>query len=113
MNEYYFTRAYLAGRPGSSPGRKFKKLLAVAMNNNTSKGISYKTGFFLLIGLAFVGLAVAALVGGAILVLVTGGNTSSMKDLLNNPANAGVLRVIQTISVLISMFLPAVLAALI
>lgn len=82
-------------------------------NYNNSKGISYTSGFFLLIGLALIGLVVSSLISGVFLLSTVGGNATAMKDALNDPKNAGLIRMIQVGSVIISMMLPAYLTAFI
>lgn len=72
------------------------------MNNNNSKGVSYTSGFFILIGLSLVALFITSLL--ALLLL---GNVSAMND----PSKAGLLRFIQVVSVVLGMFFPAVLTA--
>ena len=78
------------------------------MNNNNSKGVSYTSGFFILIGLALAGIFIASIIG--LLVLnITSGNISEAA--LNDPKNAGTIRFIQALSVLMGMFLPALVTA--
>ena len=81
------------------------------MNNNNYKGVSYTAGFFILIGLALLGFVISGVISLAILSSTTGGSVSDLKDALNDPRNANILRIIQSISVLISMFLPAWIVA--
>lgn len=83
------------------------------LNYNNSKGISYTSGFFMLIGLALAGLVLSSLVSGAFLLSTVGGNATAMKDALNDPKNAGLIRIIQVGSVIFSMMLPAYLTAFI
>jgi membrane protease YdiL (CAAX protease family) len=61
----------------------------------------------MLVGLALLGFVVSGAIGAIVLVLSTGGSVEAMKEALNDPANAHLLRFIQVFSVLISMFLPA------
>ena len=72
------------------------------INNNNSKGVSYTSGFFLLIGFSLVATFIAAFIGLAML-----GSVEAMED----PSKAGLLRAIQVGSVLLGMFLPAVAVA--
>jgi membrane protease YdiL (CAAX protease family) len=72
-------------------------------NNNNSKGISWYGGCLLVIGLSMLGFVVSGIVGVA---LIKGDATA-----LTKPENAGVIRLIQTISVILSMLLPALLSA--
>jgi membrane protease YdiL (CAAX protease family) len=78
------------------------------MNNNNSKGVSYTSGFFLLIGLALMGIFVSSIIGLLVLKATSG---SISEAALNDPQNAGTLRFIQTLSVLMGMFLPALITA--
>lgn len=61
----------------------------------------------MLIGLALLGLAVS----GAISVFLLSATGKPAIEAINDPKNASMLRLIQAISVLISMFLPAVIVA--
>ncbi len=72
------------------------------MNNNNSKGVPYTSGFFILIGLSLVAIFITSLIALAIL-----GNVAAMND----PSKAGLLRFIQVASVVLGMFLPAVVTA--
>ena len=99
-------RAYLAGRIC-----KFKQLSLVESNYNNSRGVSYTAGFFMLIGLAILGLVIASVIGGGILLASAGGNAESMKDALNDPKNANMLRIIQAGSVILGMIIPALITA--
>lgn len=82
-------------------------------NYNNSKGVSYTAGFFILLGLSVLGLVVSGFIGAGILAATTGGNLAEMKDAVNDPKNADALKLIQVISVVISMFLPALITAII
>jgi membrane protease YdiL (CAAX protease family) len=78
------------------------------MNNNNSKGVSFTSGFFLLIGLALTGIFVASIIGLLVLKMTSG---TISEAALNDPNNAPTLRFIQVLSVLVGMFLPAVITA--
>lgn len=65
----------------------------------------------MLIGLALLGLVLSSLISGVFLLSTVGGNAAAMKDALSNPKNAGLIRMIQVGSVIISMMLPAYLTA--
>jgi membrane protease YdiL (CAAX protease family) len=67
----------------------------------------------MLIGLALAGLIISSLISGAFLLSTVGGNATAMKDALNDPKNAGLIRIIQVGSVIFSMMLPAYLTAFI
>ncbi len=77
-------------------------------NYNNSKGFSYGAGFFMLIGLAILGFVFSGAVGALILKLSTG---ESIQDAFKNPANANILRIVQVLSVIISMFIPTLIVA--
>jgi len=85
----------------------------VDSNYNNSKGVSYTAGFFILLGLSVLGLVVSGFIGAGILATTTGGNLAEMKDAVSDPKNADTLKLIQVISVVISMFLPALITAII
>ena len=80
-------------------------------NYNNSTGVSYTSGFFILLGLSLLGLVLSGFIGAGIIALTSGGNLSQLKDAVNDPKNADALRWIQVISVIISMFLPALITA--
>jgi membrane protease YdiL (CAAX protease family) len=74
----------------------------VDINNNNSKGVSYTSGFFILLGLAltltvFVGLVAVGILGSP--------------DAMANPKNASIIQGIQVSSVIFGMFVPAWLTA--
>ncbi|MGZ8538291.1 MAG: hypothetical protein ACXWV9_08520, partial [Flavisolibacter sp.] len=73
------------------------------MNNNNSKGVSYLTGFFMLIGISLLGFVVSGFIG---VLFLTSPETGNIKDALTDPDNASKVRLIQTISLVFSMFLP-------
>lgn len=78
------------------------------MNNNNSQGISYTAAFFLLVSLALTGM----IIGSGIALALLAGQPGGVADLtiaMKNPANAGLLRLIQSISVVLSMILPVLL----
>jgi membrane protease YdiL (CAAX protease family) len=83
----------------------------VESNYNNSRGVSYTAGFFMLIGLAILGLVISAVIGGAILLASTSGGMESMKVALNDAQNANMLRLIQVGSVVIGMIMPALITA--
>ena len=78
------------------------------MNNNNSKGVSYTTGFFMLIGIALLGFVVSGFIG---IVILSSTENPNIKDALTDPENANKARLIQTISLVFSMFLPSVFVA--
>ena len=72
-------------------------------NNNNSTGVSYFRGCLITIGLALLGFVFSGVLGALLLK----GDTAA----LTKPENANMIRVIQTISVLFSMLLPALISA--
>lgn len=80
-------------------------------NNNNSKGVSYYSGFFMLLGLAILGLVVASVIGGAILLSSSDGGLADIEKIMADPSNAGLLRLIQAISVIVSMLIPTIAVA--
>lgn len=86
-------------------------LLQQETNNNNSKGVSYTSGFFMLIGLALLGLAVSGFAGGMLVMAATGGKMKDLENIMRDPQYANILRGIQVASVIISMFIPAWFAA--
>lgn len=98
-------------RPDILPGCKFKNLLLVDSNNNNSKGVSYTSGFFMLIGLALLGLTIGTILTLPIWTAMTGKSIASLPTEMNNPANANAIRIMQVVSVLIGFLLPAYFVA--
>jgi uncharacterized protein len=99
LYQAYLSPAFLRG--------KFKNLLLVDTNYNNSKGVSFTAGFFLLIGLALVGLVISS-------VITIGALSFTGKpviDAVNDPKNADLLKALQAISVVLSMFLPSLVVA--
>ena len=81
-------------------------------NYNNSTGVSYLSGFFILIGLALLGLVVSGFFTLA-LFSFGGGSASEMKEAMSDPKNAHLTRLAQAVSVIISMIIPAFVTALI
>lgn len=79
------------------------------MNNNNSKGITYTAAFFLLVSLALTGMIIGSMIGIALLSGVSGKPVVDIAAAMKNPAYAGTLRLIQAISVVLSMVLPVLL----
>ncbi len=74
------------------------------MYDNDSKGISYTAGFFMLIAFAVVGLILASFLGTQIWQQMTGKNFSEMQKGMNDPANSHVMKIIQSVTVIIGFF---------
>ncbi len=81
------------------------------MNNNNSTGISYTAAFFILIGLAILGVVAASIAGAAILGGSAGFSPEAITRATKDPANAGTLRLIQGISVVLGFLVPTLLTA--
>lgn len=86
-------------------------LSAVDYSNNNSKGVSYTAGFFMLAGLALLGLVIASTIGAAILLSQNNVGLNNIEAALKDPSNAGAIRLVQVISVTLSMLLPSLLVA--
>lgn len=76
------------------------------MNNNNSKGISYSAGFFLLISLALTGMIIGSMLAMGLLTGKDGGAVTNITAAMKDPANAGMLRLVQVVNVVLSMVLP-------
>lgn len=76
------------------------------MNNNNSKGISFTAAFFLLVSLALTGMIISSFIGVALLSGATGKPVVDLAAAMKDPANAGLLRLIQVLSVVLSMIIP-------
>lgn len=81
----------------------------VDRNYNNLKGVSYTAGLLFLIGLVLVGFTASAFLARMVLE----GTGAPLKEAMSDPRNAGVLRWLQVAGVVISMLLPALLAAII
>jgi len=88
--------------------------LFVAENsNNNSKGVSYSAGFFMLLGLAILGLVIGSAIGVGILFSMTNASLNSLEEALKDPANANAIRLMQVVSVVISMLILSLIVAMI
>jgi hypothetical protein len=81
------------------------------MYDNDSKGISYTAGFFMLIAFTVAGLFIASLIGIALWTTMTGLPILEMDKALSNPSYSNFARVFQTITAIISFFVPALVTA--
>ena len=77
------------------------------MYENDSRDLSFTSGFFILIALGFAGLFAAAVVSIPVWTMVTGTSFTTMKEGMNDPANANAVKLIQAISVILGFLLPA------
>lgn len=74
---------------------------------NDSRGLSFTSGFVILIALGFAGLFAAAIVSIPVWTMMTGTSFTTMKEGMNDPANANAVKLIQAISVILGFLLPA------
>ena len=70
-------------------------------------GLSYKAGFFILFGLLGAGFLMGGAVGGMVWSAMTGKSILAMEKSMTDPAHAGAVRVLQTVSTFFIFFLPA------
>jgi membrane protease YdiL (CAAX protease family) len=70
-------------------------------------GLSYKAGFFILFGLLGAGFLLGGAAGGIVWSALTGKSLLSMEKSMTDPAYAGAVRVLQTVSTFFIFFLPA------
>jgi uncharacterized protein len=81
------------------------------MNDNDSRGISYTTGFFILIAFAVAGLVFASLLGVQIWQQMTGKGLDAMEKGMSDPSNSDVMKIIQAVTAIIGFFVPTILTA--
>lgn len=81
------------------------------LNNNNSKGVSYSSGFFLLVGFAILGFVVSGFISVGILAAKSGAKVTEIQKLMSDPAYADTMKLIQVVSVVISMFIPPLAVA--
>jgi len=81
------------------------------MYDNTSKGISYSAGFFMLIGFAVAGLLLASFISIPVWTSMTGKSIKAMETGMSDPANSNAIKIIQSISAIVGFFIPAVFTA--
>lgn len=65
----------------------------------------------MLVGFAILGFVVSGLIGLLIMWASAGGNMKDLSNIMKDPQHAGTVRLIQGVSVIITMFLPALLVA--
>ena len=82
------------------------------MYDSNSKGISYTAGFFILIAFGFTGILFASVLSIPVWFAMTGTGITQMATEMNNPKNADAIRIIQVISVVLGLFIPALATAL-
>ena len=81
------------------------------MYDNNSKGISYTSGFFMLIAFAVAAIFIAALVSIPVWTVMTGQSFRDMEKGMSDPANSNAIKVIQVITTIIGFLLPAIFTA--
>ena len=81
------------------------------MYDNDSRGISYTAGFFMLIAFVIGGLTLASALSALIWHQVTGKSILELQNGLSDPANSGVMKVIQSITAVFGFFIPTFIAA--
>ncbi|HYH55014.1 MAG TPA: CPBP family glutamic-type intramembrane protease, partial [Anseongella sp.] len=86
-------------------------LFGAESNNNNSTGVPFYRGFFMLVGFAILGLVVGSLIGVLIIFGATDGKVSEISTIVTDPRYAGTMRLVQAMTVLVSMFLPTFLVS--
>ena len=81
------------------------------MYDNDSKGISFTAGIFILLSLTIAGIVLTGVIITPVWTSMTGQSIKEMDEGMSNPAYGNVLRIIQTITVVVGFFLPAALTA--
>ena len=81
------------------------------MYDNNSKGISYTSGFFMLIAFAVAAIFIAALISIPIWTGMTGQSFTEMEKGMSDPANRNAIKVIQILTTIIGFLLPAIFTA--
>lgn len=81
------------------------------MYDKDSKGISYTAGFFMLIAFAVAANVLAFIISKPIWFAMTGIDFSKMLEASADPANRDAARVVQCISAIVGLLLPAIVTA--
>jgi membrane protease YdiL (CAAX protease family) len=81
------------------------------MYDSNSKGISYTTGFFILISFVVAGILLSGVISIPIWTNMTGTSYEKMTEGINDPANAGAVKIIQCITEIVVFFITALLSA--
>ncbi len=81
------------------------------MQDKQLKGVQYKTGFFILAGLALLGIGIGAAATAFIWMVMTGKGIMELEASIIDPQYAGTIKLIQVVSVLLCMVIPAYIAA--
>jgi membrane protease YdiL (CAAX protease family) len=81
------------------------------MYDSNSKGISYTAGFFMLIAFAVAAFLRAAFVSIPIWTSMTGLSFKDIEKGMKDPANSNAVKVIQSVTFVISFLLPAIFTA--
>ena len=77
------------------------------MYDSHSKGISYSSGFFMLIAFAVASSILAGLISIPIWTSMTGESFKTIEEGMTNPANRNAVKVIQVITAVVGFLLPA------
>ena len=81
------------------------------MYDNDSKGFSYIGAFFMLIAFTVAALVLASLLSVPIWQTLTGKPFADIKDGMLDPANSGVMKLIQAVTALVGFLLPTIITA--
>lgn len=81
------------------------------MYDKDSKGISYTAGFFMLIAFAVAANILAFIISKPVWFAMTGIDFSKMLEASADPANRDAARVVQCISAIVGLLLPAIVTA--
>lgn len=81
------------------------------MYNNDSKGISYTSGFFMLIAFTVAGVIMASVISIPIWTRMTGKSILDMEKYLTYPEYSNAVKIIQSITAIVGFLLPAVITA--
>lgn len=81
------------------------------MYDNDSKGFSYTGAFFMLIAFTVAGLVLASLLSVPIWQTLTGKPFADIKSGMLDPANSGVMKLIQAVTAIVGFLLPTIITA--
>jgi uncharacterized protein len=75
-------------------------------------GVSYKSGFFILLGAIGIGLFFGSLLSGGVWVLMTGRSIFTMEKDMMNPQFSNAIKTLQLVSTFFIFFIPALVTAM-
>ena len=81
------------------------------MYNNDSKGISYTSGFFMLIAFTVAGVLLASVISIPVWTGMTGKSVLDMEKYLVYPEYSNAVKIIQSITAIVGFLLPAIITA--